>query len=231
MNFLFDVDGTLTPPRESITPEFKKFFGRWVGVQQGNGHKVFFVTGSDRDKTVEQVGLPLWRFVDGSYQCSGNQLYSGGKLIKQSEWMMSADLHYDIIELLEKSRWYGKADENIEERVGMVNISTVGRSATNILRKEYFEWDNRNHERVKIKEELSTKYEDLEFSIGGEISIDIYPKGKNKSQVLDDMDGDSIFFGDKCQEGGNDYEIATKSWRHYDVQDWQHTLAILTSNE
>ena len=69
MNFLFDVDGTLTTPRESITPEFKKFFGRWVGVQQGNGHKVFFVTGSDRDKTVEQVGLPLWRFVDGSYQC------------------------------------------------------------------------------------------------------------------------------------------------------------------
>ena len=45
------------------------------------------------------------------------------------------------------------------------------------------------------------------------------------------MDGDSIFFGDKCQEGGNDYEIATKSWRHYDVQNWQHTLAILTSNE
>ena len=228
MNFLFDVDGTLTTPRESITPEFKKFFGRWVGVQQGNGHKVFFVTGSDRDKTVEQVGLPLWRFVDGSYQCSGNPLYSGGKLIKQSKWMMSADLHYDIIELLEKSKWYGKADKNIEERVGMVNISTVGRSATNILRKKYFEWDNVNLERVKIKEELSSRYGDLEFSIGGEISIDIYPKGKNKSQILEDMNGKTMFFGDRCEEGGNDYEIATMSDSYHNVKDWKETFSILS---
>ena len=226
-NYLFDVDGTLTPPRESINPEFKKLFAHWVGVQRSNGHKVFFVTGSDRDKTVEQVGLPLWRFVDGSYQCSGNQLYSRGKLIKQSNWMMSAELHYDIIELLEKSRWYGKADKNIEERVGMVNISTVGRSATNLLRKEYFEWDNRNHERVKIKDELSAKYEDLEFSIGGEISIDIYPKGRDKSQVLSDMQGDCMFFGDRCDIGGNDYKIAVMCKHYFNVSGWEETHEIL----
>jgi phosphomannomutase len=226
-NYLFDVDGTLTPPRESINPEFKKLFAHWVGVQRSNGHKVFFVTGSDRDKTVEQVGLPLWRFVDGSYQCSGNQLYSRGKLIKQSNWMMSAELHYDIIELLEKSRWYGKADKNIEERVGMVNISTVGRSATNLLRKEYFDWDNRNHERVKIKDELSAKYEDLEFSIGGEISIDIYPKGRDKSQVLSDMQGDCMFFGDRCDIGGNDYKIAVMCKHYFNVSGWEETHEIL----
>ena len=45
----------------------------------------------------------------------------------------------------------------------------------------------------------------MEATIGGQISIDIYPKGKNKAQVLEDILGPITFFGDKCQPGGNDY--------------------------
>ena len=30
MNFLFDVDGTLTPPRKPMQDSFKKDFGQWV---------------------------------------------------------------------------------------------------------------------------------------------------------------------------------------------------------
>ena len=39
----------------------------------------------------------------------------------------------------------------------------------------------------------------------------IYPKGKDKSQALNHMIGETIFFGDKCEGGGNDYSIAKKS--------------------
>ena len=41
-------------------------------------------------------------------------------------------------------------------------------------------------------------------------SVDIYEKGKNKAQVLDDIEGEVCFFGDKMDKGGNDYPIAER---------------------
>ena len=50
----------------------------------------------------------------------------------------------------------------------------------------------------------------MTFSIGGQISFDVFPKGWDKSFCLQyvENDFDEIhFFGDKCQPGGNDHEI------------------------
>ena len=227
INFLFDIDGTLTPPRQKIPRDLRDSFGCWIVAQQDRGNKVFFVTGSDRDKTVEQVGLPLWRAVDGSYQCCGNQLYKRGSLIKESRWRMSVRLHLDLMIIIEKSTWFGSAKKNIEQRVGMVNVTTIGRAATKKQRAAYYEWDKVAGERKKIVETLSRRHPRLECSIGGEISVDIYPKGKNKSQILDDIAGRTVFFGDKCDKDGNDYHISHKSGLYYHVKDWQETKKIL----
>ena len=58
---------------------------------------------------------------------------------------------------------------------------------------------------------LSTEFGsyDLQYSIGGQISIDVFPRGWDKTFCLRYLDEfDSIhFFGDKTFEGGNDYEI------------------------
>ena len=149
MIFLFDVDGTLTPPREKIEKEFELFFGQWVSNQKSKLNKVFLVTGSDRKKTKFQLTVPLLRLVDGVYKNCGNQLYIGNNLVKESNWKMPSSLHLDILEMLGSSIWFGKAGKNIEERVGMINISTVGRDAGISLRKEYFEWDRTEEERKK----------------------------------------------------------------------------------
>tara|TARA_B100001939_G_scaffold55410_1_gene44590 strand:+ start:6673 stop:7380 length:708 start_codon:yes stop_codon:yes gene_type:complete len=229
MNFLFDVDGTLTESRKTIDEGFKRFFAEWVNVQREQGNKTFLVTGSDRDKTVEQIGVSLWRHVDGVYQNAGNVYYEHGKLRFQKLWKPSDELRSSITTLVEKSSWYGTADGNIEERIGMINISTVGRSCNSILRKEYYLWDLGKGERADIAHKLSEQFPELEFVIGGEISIDIFPKGNDKSQVLDQMTGESIFIGDRCEKGGNDYTIAQKSDLHYNVRDWKETHAILTT--
>ena len=228
MNYLFDVDGTLTDARKPIVKEFKDYFGKWVTFQRSKGNKVYLVTGSDRDKTVEQIGVDLWRHVDGAYQNCGNVYYEHGKLIRQSTWQMPVDLHYEILIEIEKSKWYGKADNNIEERIGMVNISTLGRSASAVLRREYYKWDNTRGERKEIVESLSGKFPDLDFSIGGEISIDIYPKGMDKSQAINDMDGACMFFGDRCEKGGNDHSIAINCSEYHNVNGWKETYEILT---
>jgi len=230
MIFLFDVDGTLTPPREKIEKEFELFFGQWVSDQKSKLNKVFLVTGSDRKKTKFQLTAPLLRLVDGVYQNCGNQLYIRNSLVKESNWKMPSSLRLDILEMLESSIWFGKAGKNIEERVGMINISTVGRDAGMSLRKEYFEWDRTEEERKKIADTLSRKYTELSFDIGGEISIDIYPKGNDKSQVLKDMNGKTIFFGDRCEKGGNDFEIAIMSDRFYNVSGYEETKRIILRN-
>ena len=225
--YLFDIDGTLTPPRGDMNPDFRRFFGGWISNRKASGDSVVFVTGSDRKKTIEQVGLPLCRLVNACYQNCGNQLYIRNSLIKESNWKINAYLRLDIMILLEKSPWYGRAENNIEERVGMVNISTIGRSATKKQRNEYYKYDQMMGERKGIVELLSIRYPKLEFSIGGEISIDIYPRGKDKSQVLKDFKGKSIFFGDRCDKGGNDHNIAQKCDKYHNVRDWRDTKCLM----
>jgi phosphomannomutase len=226
-NFLFDVDGTLTPARQPIDKQFGEFFLAWVLEKKNQGHRVLLVTGSDRKKTVEQIGKTLWTMVTGSYQNCGNSLYVAGKKSWESRWQMGSNLEIDLISLIVKSKWYGTARNNIEERTGMVNVSTIGRSCTQEQRKAYYEWDLENKERINIVNILSHKYNNIDLAIGGEISIDIYEKGKDKSQVIDRISGNNIFFGDKCFQGGNDHKIALKSDRYHHVDGWQETKDIL----
>jgi phosphomannomutase len=59
-SYLFDVDGTLTPPRLSIEKDFEEFFYNWC-----QDKKVYLVTGSDLPKVKEQLSQ---RIIDS---CSG----------------------------------------------------------------------------------------------------------------------------------------------------------------
>lgn len=227
--FLFDVDGTLTNPREPINPDFSKFFGEWVVKSQSDGNEVFLITGSDKTKTVEQISKPLYRLVDGVYQNCGNELFVRNSLIYQSKWAISAHLRLDLLILAERSPWFGKAEQNIEERVGMANFSTIGRSATPDQRKAYNLWDTATKERSKNADWLSRRYPNLQFDIGGEISTDIYPKGKDKSQILKYMKHETVFFGDKCGEGGNDHTISRRATKYHQVGGWKETMLVIRS--
>ena len=50
MIYIFDVDGTLTPSRGRMNDEFAEFFDKFV-----SDHECYLITGSDRDKTLEQI--------------------------------------------------------------------------------------------------------------------------------------------------------------------------------
>ncbi len=98
----------------------------------------------------------------------------------------------------------------------MLNFSTVGRNANQNMRKAYARWDKTSLERQDIVAYINDLYPDLEVSIGGSISVDIYPKGKNKGQVIEkirELHGDDvemIFVGDKNIPGGNDWPLAQR---------------------
>ena len=48
--YIFDVDGTLTPSRSKIDLQFYRWFKDFA-----TNHEVYLVTGSDREKTIEQI--------------------------------------------------------------------------------------------------------------------------------------------------------------------------------
>ena len=100
----------------------------------------------------------------------------------------------------------------VEFRNGMINLCPVGRSCSLEEREEFFEFDKIHKVRENMVAYLSEELKDLnlQFSIGGQISIDVFPKGWDKTyclQFVQDKYDKIYFFGDRTQKGGNDYEI------------------------
>jgi hypothetical protein len=113
----------------------------------------------------------------------------------------------------------------------MVNFSIVGRNADKEQRAEYVEWDEEHNERDFIAHNFNLIFSDLEARPGGETGIDIAPKGRDKSQILEDFDNNDfiVFFGDRMDEGGNDYPLALSNYNgaNYYVKGWEETWEIL----
>nr|CAD7459302.1 unnamed protein product [Timema tahoe] len=101
----------------------------------------------------------------------------------------------------------------IEFRTGLINVSPVGRSCSQDEREEFELFDKENKIREKFVKSLQAKFPDLglEFSIGGQISFDVYPKGWDKTYCLRHVHNEQFdeihFFGDKTSPGGNDHTI------------------------
>jgi phosphomannomutase len=205
INYIFDIDGTLTPSRLPIHPDFEIFFKQWI-----INKNVYLVTGSDKEKTIEQIGVDIWNSVKRAYQSCGNQVWENGKLLREKEFRLNNNMKNELINALETSKWKEKFGNHFEQRMGLVNFSIVGRSCSQNKREEYYKWDQQINERVEICKSLMQKFPNIEASVGGQISIDIYEKGGNKAQVLDEIKDPIYFFGDKMEKGGNDYPIAER---------------------
>ena len=219
--FIFDVDGTLTPSRSKIDPEFKIWFTEFCV-----NNEVYLVTGSDYVKTQEQLGDYLLRWPVFVYNCSGSDVWAKGERIRTSEWTAPKELHDLLYGWLEGSKFPARMGRHIEERPGMINFSVVGRGATLAERKMYVEYDIANRERETIAHQINSEFFDITATVGGETGIDIHPTGADKSQILKDFNlkEDKIyFFGDKCNQGGNDYPLASKIRNSYQVKDWRDT--------
>lgn len=101
----------------------------------------------------------------------------------------------------------------------MVNISPIGRNASNEERDTYQKYDLENKIRETMVQELKKAFPDigLTYSIGGQISFDAFPTGWDKTYCLRHVEAEKKrsgaeyteihFFGDKAYEGGNDWEI------------------------
>jgi phosphomannomutase len=222
--FIFDVDGTLTPSRGIIDPKFKKYFNEFCRSNQ-----VSLVTGSDKPKTIEQLGEDTYNLCHTVYNCNGNDVWQSKKNIRTNEWLLPEDAHEWLSVQLTESEFHIRTGLHFEHRPGMVNFSIIGRNCTQDERRQYVLWDKEFNERDTIANAFNTMFPDLEAKVGGETGIDISPKGFDKSQIIKDFDKEDTtwFFGDAIYEGGNDLPIANVVNHFRKVDGWKQTMEYL----
>jgi phosphomannomutase len=230
IHYIFDVDGTLTPSRNLIDPEFEKWFFNFCGK-----NNVYLVTGSDRVKTIEQIGIRLYFAAKRVYNCSGNEVWERDSIVHQNKMSVSVSLLESLKQEPFRSQFPIKTGNHIEQRMGLINFSTVGRNATREQREKYKQFDIAYRERHHIATRLTHKFPNYQFQVAGEIGIDIVEKGKDKAQIIKDFETSTdklVFFGDTTYKGGNDYPLAKAIEDNqmgcvHQVNGWPHTFKIL----
>ena len=224
------MDGTLTPSRKKIEHEF------WAPFLIFCRHNdVYLVTGSDRQKTLEQLGLDICYTAKRVYNCSGSDVYEKDKNVYRDDWELPKEVENFLMDELAYSCFPIRNGLHIERRPGGVNFSILGRGKEpSIGRAEYMKWDKERLEREDIAGRLRNAFSNLSVALGGQTGLDIGPLGSDKSQILRDFSkGDELhFFGDRIEKGGNDHTLAMKIVENmmgvaYNVQDYTETRTIL----
>lgn len=216
---LFDVDGTLTFPRMGIEKELEEFLYSKIKPIATIG----IVGGSDLEKMFEQLnGQKILQHFDYIFPENGLvQIVNGNEVGKQSiqkhlgEKSLQRFINF-VLKYLSELELPVKRGTFIEFRNGMINISPIGRNCSREERNSFERYDLKNNIRSSMIKRLQEEFHDIDltYSIGGQISFDVFPRGWDKSYalqyVIDSSDFSEIhFFGDKTEPGGNDYEIFT----------------------
>ncbi|KAF9813439.1 hypothetical protein IEO21_05598 [Rhodonia placenta] len=216
---LFDNDGTLTPARQTVSLEMTQ-------ILRALRKKVVIgvVSGSDFVKVSEQLavtGSSVVEEFDYIFAENGLTAFKNAqplpsqsfiKYIGEERYKKLANfiLHYiaDLDIPIKRGTF-------IEFRNGMINVSPIGRNATVQERHEFEAYDKQHGLRAAFVDVLREKFSDygLTFSIGGQISFDVFPNGWDKVYCLRHVEDEQFeeihFFGDKTYKGGNDFEIYT----------------------
>ena len=225
--FIFDVDGTLTESRQQIDLSFEAYMIKFCCK-----YDVYLVTGSDRAKTVEQVGLDIYNRSKRVYNCSGADVYEKDNNVYKSDWKPSRKLINFLSDELDYSTFPHKTGNHIEHRPGGINFSILGRGMDSMkYRKEYVKWDINTTERILMSDRIKSEFPDLNIQIGGQTGLDI--SDSDKSQILRDfnLEDELVFFGDMMKKGQNDYPLAVavdkRGGTNYTVGSWQETYKKL----
>lgn len=187
---LFDVDGTLTPARKVIESDFEEFLYGKIKSRATIG----VVGGSDYTKIVEQLnGKRVLNEFDYIFPENGLiHIEKGGREVsKQSitkhlgEENLQRFINFCLRYIADLTIPV-KRGTFIDFRNGMINICPIGRQCSYEERLEFNKYDEKHSIRRKMIEALRKEFADVDltYSIGGQISIDAFPNGWDKTYCL-----------------------------------------------
>ena len=249
---LFDMDGTLTPPREHLDYSLVDTLVKLcrytdIGIVSGSDYEYImqqcgFLTTKDEIKQKLHIlpcngtmhyAPPLYREHKHKLIHSSNMRKTLGdsdlnklfkKIINYQDHIVS---HYDI----------PLTGHFISYRGSMINWCPIGRNATKQDRESFVNFDKTNGFSsfrrailTQLREEFANARIPVTIKLGGETSFDIFPDGWDKTYALGHfLDHKIWFLGDRCGDNGNDKEIfdALQPECSYWVDSPSHTKEIL----
>jgi phosphomannomutase len=244
---LFDVDGTLTESRKTIQ---QQMIDCLVKLKKQTDIDIGFVGGSDLNKQIEQLKEENFHLFDWRFSENGLLAYKNETLIHKGSFVNTlGEIHFKklvniCLSAMSITECPIKRGTFLEYRTGMINICPVGRQCTQEEREEFYIYDIKNKTREQMIHIIENKWNDyisqetgtvipIKFSIGGQISVDVFPEGWDKTfclQFVENKYDEIHFFGDKTMKGGNDYEIYNdhRVIGHH-VSKYQDTIDILNT--
>lgn len=191
MAYLFDIDGVLN---EAQQPVGRDIIAALVSLSVHN--PVYFVTGNTFTKAKDMLGDEL-TFCEGIFCNNADELrsMSGRKIWEDTETPPLPYIEFDVWPFNNTIEWRSPR---------FVNYSRIGRYAPQAVRD--------NHDanwRDWFVGWVKQAY-DVDASIGGKVSVDIYSRGADKSRAgkwLNAHGQPYTFFGDKTDLGGNDFPL------------------------
>ena len=213
--YVFDVDGVLCDRGQSIDTTFKSWFFDWLKNKQFS-----FLTGSSREKTIEQLGSELVDRCYLSYHCMGNNVWINSREISINQFILKKEEYEFLQNYVDTHPFPIKTGNHIDIRKGSINFSVVGRNANQSQRDFYTRFDAVSEDRLSFIKKFCLEFPRFEAYLGGDVSVDICLVGCNKSQILEYClpFEKFYFFGDRCYPYGIDYPLA-KTITHRTLDD------------
>jgi phosphomannomutase len=233
---LFDMDGTLTPARQSMEREVaSKLF-----ELHNTDYDIGIISGSGLNYIMEQCEILFDTFGKRLtnlkiYPCNGTKYYKWNTQHCKPEIVslqsirdmlgttklkniLNALLLYqvDLMNNFDFSDRLNYTGTFVDYRDSLINWCPIGRNATHHDRQIFEDRDEYFKIRKKFAKILESDpiFSGLSVKIGGTTSFDIYPHGWCKTFPLntaieksDLKDYEVFFVGDRCELGGNDNEI------------------------
>lgn len=229
---LFDMDGTLTPARKKVSQEVFQTLNQLMEA----GHRVCVVSGSPYPYIHQQLlldGLD-WHSDLILMPCNGTQIWSRSDSNQDYDQTYSVTMKSFLVDSTNLSDPYKELVTNILElqlyamrkydfsttgnfvsdRGSMLNWSMIGRDASHEVRDAFSLEEASKPIRKHLRECLRVRLDDsglhgIDLTLGGSTSIDIFPKGWDKTYALKHLAAgvDSWFWGDKCHALGNDHAL------------------------
>lgn len=138
-----------------------------------------------------------------------------------------------VIEVLEVSAkklglWEASpAGDIIEDRGSQITFSALGQRATP---EDKYAWDPDGIKKASLRDLAAQSLPGLEVRAGGSTSIDVTREGIDKAygmqKLIEELGiskDDILFFGDRLEEGGNDYPVKAMGIASLDVDRWEDT--------
>lgn len=238
----FDLDDTLAITKSPISDRMAGLLARLL-----EHYDICVITGGRfeqiRSQVVDRLDVPehLMGKLHLMPTC-GTRYYRYNEL--DHKWVMqyAQDLTKEqkarIIEALESTAkeldiWCeNPKGEIIEDRFSQITMSALGQHASP---EDKYAWAEKYKDvRPIYRDKVAEKLPDLEVRIGGTTSTDITLPGIDKAygmgRIIDALDvskDEILFFGDKLDEGGNDYPVKVMGIDSIPVDGWETTAYAL----